>query len=93
MPAASSDLDHVDPYDPTSDDPQTHGDNLHALCRTHHRAKTVGGWQVARDPDDGRTTWVAPTGHRFARDPVVQDPRIAARPVRRRRDQEGPPPF
>ena len=93
VPAATSDLDHVDPDDPASDDPQTHGDNLHALCRTHHRAKTVGGWQVARDPDDGRTTWVAPTGHRFARDPVVQDPRIAARPVRRRRDQEGPPPF
>lgn len=72
VPAASSDLDHVDPYDPASGDPQTHGDNLHALCRTHHRAKTVGGWQVARDPVDGRTTWTAPTGHRFDRPPVVQ---------------------
>lgn len=72
VPAASSDLDHVEPFDPASDAPQTHGDNLHALCRTHHRAKTVGGWQVARDPVDGRTTWTAPTGHRFDRPPVVQ---------------------
>lgn len=93
VPAATSDLDHVEPFDPASDAPQTHGDNLHGLCRTHHRAKTVGGWQVARDPDGGHTTWVAPTGHRFTRDPVVQDPRVAARPVRPRRDREGPPPF
>ncbi|GAB3098472.1 DUF222 domain-containing protein [Isoptericola nanjingensis] len=93
--AASSDLDHVDPYDPASDAAQTHGDNLHVLCRTHHRAKTVGGWQVVRHPDGGRTTWVAPTGHRFARDPVSQDPRVVARPRPERppRDRGGPPPF
>ncbi|MEL7977590.1 HNH endonuclease [Isoptericola sp. F-RaC21] len=94
VPAASSDLDHVDPFDPASGAPQTHGDNLHALCRTHHRAKTVGGWQVARDPDDGRTTWIAPTGHRFARDPVPQDPRVTSRPpARPPGDRDGPPPF
>ncbi|MFE7405112.1 DUF222 domain-containing protein, partial [Isoptericola sp. NPDC057559] len=75
VPAASSDLDHVDPYDPAVGGPQTHGANLHALCRTHHRAKTVGGWDVSRDPASGATTWTAPTGHRFERDPVPQDPR------------------
>ena len=84
VPAASSDLDHVAPFDPTADAPQTHGANLHALCRTHHRAKTVGGWQVARDPATGRTTWTAPTGHRFARDPVSHDPRTSLPPHRDR---------
>ncbi|MEU2200425.1 HNH endonuclease [Isoptericola sp. NPDC019482] len=105
VPAATSDLDHVEPFDPASDAPQTHGDNLHALCRTHHRAKTVGGWQVARDPDGRHTTWIAPTGHRFTRDPVPQDPRVAAQPSsdqpcsdqpcsdQPRRDRDGPPPF
>ncbi|MFE5294057.1 DUF222 domain-containing protein [Isoptericola sp. NPDC056618] len=95
VPAATSDLDHVDPYDPASAALQTHGGNLHALCRIHHRAKTVGGWQVARDPDGGRTTWIAPTGHRFSRDPVPQDPRVAARPRSDRPclDRDGMPPF
>jgi len=71
VPAATSDLDHVDPYDPASDDPQTHGGNLHALCRTHHRAKTVGGWRAERDPASGTTRWTSPTGHRFDRPPMV----------------------
>ncbi|MFC7877125.1 DUF222 domain-containing protein, partial [Isoptericola sp. NPDC057391] len=95
VPAATSDLDHVEPFDPTSGAPQTHGDNLHALCRTHHRAKTVGGWRVARDPVAGTTTWTAPSGHRFSRDSVPQDPRVAAGPRadRPRRDRDGPPPF
>ncbi|MCK9794489.1 HNH endonuclease [Isoptericola sp. 4D.3] len=99
VPAASSDLDHVEPYDPGSDAVQTHGGNLHALCRTHHRAKTVGGWRVARDPSTGTTTWTAPTGHRFARGPEPQDPRVASRQDQRsryraaRQDRDGPPPF
>ncbi|MFI2105710.1 DUF222 domain-containing protein [Isoptericola sp. NPDC019693] len=105
VPAATSDLDHVEPFDPRSDAPQTHGDNLHALCRTHHRAKTVGGWQVSRDPVAGSTTWTAPSGHRFGRDPVPQDPRLTARPRsdrsrsdrsrsdRSRRDPDELPPF
>ncbi|SKC80939.1 protein of unknown function [Krasilnikoviella flava] len=100
VPAASCDLDHVEPFDPTRDAPQTHGANLHALCRTHHRAKTVGGWAVARDPSTGGTTWTAPTAHRFARDPVPQDPRVTsarrdgpAPGPGRRQDGDGPPPF
>jgi len=104
VPAASSDLDHVDPFDPAGTGPQTHGVNLHALCRTHHRAKTVGGWEVSRDPASGATTWTAPTGHQFERDPVRQDPRHDPdqhRDPDRHRDpggrrdagNDGPPPF
>ncbi|MFE5337368.1 DUF222 domain-containing protein [Isoptericola sp. NPDC056573] len=88
--AASSDLDHVEPFDPASDAPQTHGGNLHALCRTHHRAKTVGGWRVERDPVDGRTTWTAPTGHRFDRPPVVHGPPDEIPPHQISRDQDPP---
>ncbi|WP_188037354.1 HNH endonuclease signature motif containing protein [Actinotalea sp. JY-7885] len=58
--------------------PQTRLDNLHALCRHHHRAKTHAGWTPVR-ADDGTTTWRAPTGrlhHRPpAHDPPVPPPR------------------
>lgn len=98
VPAAGCDLDHVDPYDPTADRPQTHGENLHALCRTHHRAKTLGGWRVSRDPETGVTRWTAPTGHRYDRPPETVVPRRSDPPTRRpgshpRPDESGPPPF
>ncbi len=104
VPATGCDLDHVDPYDPVGNGPQTHGDNLHALCRTHHRAKTIGGWQVSRDPDTGVTRWIAPTGHRHDRPPESLAHRREAPERRRespprrqmppsRRDDNDPPPF
>jgi hypothetical protein len=63
VPAWRGDLDHVEPFDPDDPGAQTHGTNLHALCRAHHRAKTVGGWSVSRDAGTGITRWTAPTGH------------------------------
>ena len=36
--------------------------NLACLCRTHHRAKHRGGWQV-RQLGRGRLRWTSPTGH------------------------------
>ncbi|GAA1978525.1 hypothetical protein GCM10009718_13920 [Isoptericola halotolerans] len=92
VPASRADLDHVVPFDPGSDGPQTHGDNLHALCRTHHRAKTTGGWTVIRDPATGVSTWTSPTDHRYLSEPHRADPA----PARRRPGvppDSGTPPF
>ncbi len=56
--ARACDLDHINPYVPpeTGGPPgQTHPDNLAALCRRHHRAKTHRAWTYRRrppDPDD-----------------------------------------
>ena len=66
MPAARCDLDHITPYDhhrPENGGP-TVPENLHALCRRHHRMKTAGLWQVQR-AGEGETAWTAPTGHRY----------------------------
>ncbi|GAB4086598.1 hypothetical protein GCM10028784_32280 [Myceligenerans cantabricum] len=73
------DLDHIDPYDarraPVPGDPgQTRADNLHALCRTHHRLKTRYGWQVHRDSATGITCWTAPTGRHYLKTPTSADP-------------------
>lgn len=50
--------------------PQTRPDNLHALCRHHHRLKTHGGWDVRREAATGVSTWRAPSGRGYSRDPV-----------------------
>ncbi|GAA1854773.1 HNH endonuclease [Myceligenerans crystallogenes] len=73
------DLDHIEPYDhdrpDTPGEPgQTRAENLHSLCRTHHRLKTRHGWQVTRDPDTGITHWTAPTGRRYETAPTPFDP-------------------
>ncbi|MEO6511257.1 MAG: HNH endonuclease signature motif containing protein, partial [Nocardioides sp.] len=49
--ARSCDLDHVTTYDPHGPPGQTCPDNLAALCRRHHRAKTTGLWRYNRTPD------------------------------------------
>ncbi|KGM08442.1 HNH endonuclease, partial [Cellulomonas bogoriensis 69B4 = DSM 16987] len=72
---------------PGANDRQTRADNLQALCRHHHRLKTHGGWDVAREPD-GTTTWTAPTGHRYARPP---EPALGAPPGPA--PGPAPPPF
>lgn len=74
-PAIRCDLDHLRPYDPNR--PAAHQtclENLHALCRHHHRLKTTGRWQPHRDPTTGITTWTAPTGHHYTRNPIPTDP-------------------
>ncbi len=79
VPARYADLDHIEPFDPADDRAQTTGDNLHVLCRTHHRAKTVGGWDVVRDPHSGVTTWTSPSGRRYRRSPHPADPAAGSR--------------
>lgn len=55
--AGECDLDHTVPFPVGS----TSADNLHALCRRHHRLKHEGGWQVEALPDGG-LRWTSPHG-------------------------------
>jgi hypothetical protein len=59
--ARSCDLDHTSPYDQNGPPGQTRPDNLAALCRRHHRAKTTGRWRYWRTPE-GDYTWHGPYG-------------------------------
>jgi len=71
MPASRCDLDHVQPYRhgaPVSGGATT-PENLHALCRRHHRLKTVGLWDVTRDSAADTTMWSARTGHSYVTRP------------------------
>ena len=76
VPAQRCDIDHIRPFDdgrPAAD--QTRVENLQALCRHHHRAKTHGSWAVERDPDQGVTRWRSPTGHGYERPAATAPPR------------------
>jgi hypothetical protein len=57
VPARECDLDHLIPFPvgPTS------ADNLHALCRRHHRLKHDDNWHVEALPDHG-LRWTGPLG-------------------------------
>ena len=72
-PARRCDLDHVEPFDHEAigeGRPQrgpTVTDNLGCLCRSHHRLKTHGGWQVT-SPSTGVFIWRSPQGQQFRRD-------------------------
>ena len=59
--ARSCDLDHTIPYDENGPPGQTRPENLAALCRRHHRAKTTGRWRYLRTPD-GDYQWHGPYG-------------------------------
>jgi hypothetical protein len=75
------DLDHIEPYlaDELGGPPgQTRPANLAPLCRTHHRAKTHGGWSGLR-LDDGSYRWTSPTGRVFT---VLPPPPRRTRPPR-----------
>lgn len=72
MPAHRCDLDHREPFN--HDDPEAGGqtvpENLHPLCRRHHRMKTIcPDWGIERDPDTGVITWTSPTGHAYENPP------------------------
>ena len=70
QPARGCDLDHIEAYvemDDGGPPGQTHPDNLAAICRRHHRAKTHFGWSYVRNPD-GSYTWTGPRGHRYTVD-------------------------
>lgn len=84
--ATRCDVDHIEPYDhgANGDSPErTTVDNLHALCRHHHRLKTSGRWTPDRDPVTGVTTWRSSTGRTYTRDPHPIDPSVHE-PVPRR---------
>lgn len=86
VPSPRSDIDHIEPFDP--DEPperQTTLENLHALCRHHHRLKTQGHWTPVRDAATGVTTWTSSTGHVYTRDPIPIDPTQHNHPRRRPR--------
>lgn len=74
-PAMRCDLDHIVPFDPGAPPrDQTEYDNLHALCRHHHRMKTLGFADPTRSTTTGETRWVLPTGHVVARPPASRRP-------------------
>jgi Domain of unknown function (DUF222)/HNH endonuclease len=73
MPAAKTDLDHIVPFNhkhPDQGGPTT-ADNLHPLCRYHHRLKTHAGWTVHRNETTttttaaATTTWTSPSGRHY----------------------------
>jgi hypothetical protein len=81
VPAWRCDLDHVTQFDgsrPAGE--QTVRENLHALCRHHHRLKTHAGWTVAREAATGRTTWTTPWGRTYVRDPDLPSGHLGAEP-------------
>ncbi|TCC28776.1 HNH endonuclease [Kribbella sindirgiensis] len=61
QPAEFADVDHRIAF---AEGGRTTTDNLHCLCRHHHRLKHEGGWVVTSNPD-GSTTWASPTGRRY----------------------------
>jgi 5-methylcytosine-specific restriction endonuclease McrA len=63
-PAAGCDDDHCIPHDQGG---QTASDNIAAVCRTHHRAKTYAGWTY-RFLRPGAYLWTSPSGLWFYRD-------------------------
>jgi len=68
QPAAVCDLDHIKPFDadrPAAD--QTCPENVQALCRHHHLAKTHHGWRMRRDPDSGDVVVTSPLGLEYVR--------------------------
>ena len=65
--ATRSETDHVIAFDhdnPTAGGP-TVLENLHTLCKRHHRLKHGTGWSVTRK--DGVTHWRSPEGRRYTK--------------------------
>jgi hypothetical protein len=60
-PAHACDLDHAVPW------PQgpTHPDNLLALCRRHHRLKTLGRFTMVHHPEHATVEVITPLLHRY----------------------------
>lgn len=68
QPAEFADVDHRVAF---AEGGRTTTDNLHCLCRHHHRLKHEGGWVVTPNPD-GTTTWSSPTGRCYHTPPPDQ---------------------
>jgi hypothetical protein len=78
-PAATSDLDHAQPWNAGG---TTSAANLHALSRRCHTEKTHHGWTIDRLPSGG-TAWTSPAGHHHQSPPE---------PIHTVRDLPGPDP-
>ncbi len=74
VPATECDLDHLVPFPMGS----TSAENLHALCRRHHRLKHEGGWRVEAAVGDG-LRWTSPQGACALSYPDDNHARVAAR--------------
>lgn len=84
VPAERCDLDHVRRWD-GGEHSETSTDNLHCLCRTHHRLKTAGQWDVTLHRD-GTETWTSHgDGHRVVTEPggVLQRETFEHRAIRK----------
>ena len=68
--SSTTDLDHLQPYDPLGPPHQTNTQNLAPLGRFGHRVKTHGrGWTVQR-LDPRTLEWTTPHGFTFHVDPT-----------------------
>lgn len=56
--ASGCDIDHITAWNGSN----TTIDNLHHLCRKHHRMKHETKWEVEKPPD-GPSRWTSPTGN------------------------------
>ena len=94
--AARSELDHIEPFNHA--DPRAGGatseDNLHAVCKHHHQAKTAKLWNSRRDKATGNTIWTSPLGITYVRSPVpVYAGEAVYGPHRPQRAPQERPPF
>jgi hypothetical protein len=64
VPAARCDLDHLVPF-PFG---ETSYENLHCLCRRHHRIKHLTGWSVV-NLGDSELEWTSPAGRTYRTKP------------------------
>ncbi|MFI7064174.1 DUF222 domain-containing protein [Kribbella sp. NPDC050124] len=69
-PAEFADVDHRTAF---AEGGRTTTDNLHCLCRHHHRLKHQGGWTITPNPDR-TTTWTSPTGRAYRTPPPNPEP-------------------
>lgn len=75
-PAHMCDLDHVVPFPQGS----THEQNIAPACRSHHRAKTHGGWQT-QVTGHGGLLWTTKHGYNFRHQPEpIADPESTTPP-------------
>jgi hypothetical protein len=73
-PAHLCDLDHVTPFPLGATDQDT----LRPACRSHHRAKTHGGWRIELSDNGHGLTWITKHGYRFTHEPEpIADPEPA----------------
>jgi hypothetical protein len=96
--AARCETDHAIAFD--HDDPQSGGltvlENLHCLCKRHHRLKHEAGWTIIRK--DGTTTWRSPQGRRYEKffdpylDPLEPDT-VQPESTEPGKPADDPPPY